>query len=421
MGTLAVIVLACSAVASAYQLFQIFAARRFFGRARHDPQRDGDSLPPVTVLKPLKGPGIELYANLASFCRQDYPAPCQLVFGVEDARDPAVAVVQQLRRDFPDRDIVLSVGWTPGANRKVANLRHMMRHARHAVLVMSDSDIRVRPDYLRTMVAPLADPAVGLTTCLYRGVGGFGLPSLLESLFINTDFVPMALAAQVVQRFEYAFGASIALRREALDRIGGFAPLVEYLADDYVLGNRVAKAGYRLVLLPYIVDTVLDSVTLGDVWRHLLRWARTYRVCQPLNWFLTIVTHTTLWGVLAAVATAGSPAGCLALVAALAARLGSLAAIMRLVGEPDTTRHLWLVPAKDLVASLMWVAAFSGQRVTWSGQVLRIRRDGRMVPVQPVPAPLGVEPEPVRAAGRRVPGPLPAPHPVAQPPAASSL
>ncbi len=420
MGSLALIVLACSAVASAYQLFQVFAARRFFRRARRASRRVRPASPPVTVLKPLKGPGIDLYANLASFCRQDYPAPYQIVFGVEDARDPAVAVVQQLRRDFPHRDIVLSVGWTPGANRKVANLRHMMRHARHDVLVMSDSDIRVRSDYLRTMVAPLADPAVGLTTCLYRGVGGFGLPSLLESLFINTDFVPMALAAQVVQRFEYAFGASIAVRREALERIGGFAPLVEYLADDYQLGNRVAKAGYRLVLLPCIVDTVLDSVTLGDVWRHLLRWARTYRVCQPLNWFLTIITHTTLWGVLAVVATGGSPAGCLALVAALGARLGSLAAIMRLVGEPVTRRHLWLVPAKDLVASLMWVAAFSGRRVTWSGQVLRIRRDGRMVPLRPVPEPLVLEPEPVRAAGRIVAGPLPAPR-VAQPPAASSL
>jgi ceramide glucosyltransferase len=400
MSPVALLVLCCSAVASAYQLFQVFAARRFFRRARRAGGRRSAQLPPVTVLKPLKGPGIDLYANLASFCRQDYPAAHQIVFGVEDARDPAVAVVHQLRRDFPERDMVLSIGHTPGANRKVANLRHMMRHARHAVLVMSDSDIRVRPDYLRTMVAPLADPAVGLTTCLYRGVGRFGLPSLLESLFINTDFVPMALTAQTVQRFEYAFGASIALRREALDRIGGFAPLVDYLADDYLLGNHVAKAGYRLVLLPYIVDTVLDSVTLRDVWRHLLRWARTYRVCQPLNWFLTIITHTTLWGVLAAVVTGGA-AGWSALAAALAARIGSLAAIMRLVGEPDTARHLWLVPAKDLVASLMWAAAFSGQRVNWSGQVLRIQRDGRMILVTPTPESMPIldEPESLRVAG----------------------
>jgi len=271
------VVVALAAVATGYQLFQLYAAWRFFRRAPRPGVRH-DHLPAVTVLKPLKGPGLDLYENLASFCRLDYPT-YQIVFGVEDPRDPAVAVVQQIRRDFPGCDIVLAVGHAAGANRKVANLRHMMRHARHGVLVMSDGDIRVRPDYLRVMVAPLADPRVGLTTCLYRGVGRFGLPSVLESLSINTDFIPMVLAAQIVQRFEYAYGASIAIRREALDRIGGFAPLADYLADDYHLGNRVAKAGYRLVLLPYVVETVLDSVTLADVWRHQLRWARTYRVC----------------------------------------------------------------------------------------------------------------------------------------------
>ena len=213
-------VLACAVVAGGYHLFEWFAAWWFFRRAaRAIPTLPpGVALPPVTVLKPLKGPGIDLYDNLASFCRLDYPA-YQIVFGVEDARDPAVAVVRQIRRDFPERDIVLSVGSMPGANRKVANLCHMMWHARHDILVVSDGDIRVRPDYLRAMVGPLvdpaADPAIGLTTCLYRGLGRFGLPTVLESLFINTDFMPMVLAAQLVDRFEYAYGASIAFRREA--------------------------------------------------------------------------------------------------------------------------------------------------------------------------------------------------------------
>ncbi len=398
MHALVTLVFAIAGVATGYQLFQLYAAWRFLRPARRAaPGVRGSRLPPVTVLKPLKGPGIDLYDNLASFCRLDYPV-YQLVFGVEDSRDPAVAVVQQLRRDFPERDIVLSVGDMPGTNRKIANLRHMMRHARNAVLVMSDSDIRVRPDYLRAMVAPLADPRVGLTTCLYRGVGRFGLPSVLESLFINTDFIPMVLAAQIVQRFEYAYGASIAIRREALDRIGGFAPLADYLADDYQLGNRVAKAGYRLVLLPHVVETVLDSVTLGDVWRHLLRWARTYRVCQPVPWFFTIVTHTVLWGCLAALVTRGSVAGFAVLVAALATRLGALAAIMRLLGERDTP--LWLVPAKDLFNSLMWAAAFLGREVNWSGHLLRVERDGRMVPVGPLALPDTVaDAEKLRAAG----------------------
>ena len=391
MSALVALVVALAAVATAYQLFQLFAAWRFFRRPRAGKAGVRSvGLPAVTLLKPLKGPGIDLYENLASFCRLDYPT-YQIVFGVEDAHDPAVAVVEQIKRDFPERDIVLAVGQLPGTNRKVANLRHMMRHARHGVLVMSDSDIRVRPDYLQVMVAPLADPKVGLSTCLYRGIGKFGLPSVLESLCINTDFIPMVLSAQIVQRFEYAYGASIAIRREALDRIGGFAPLADYLADDYQLGNRVAKAGYRLVLLPYLVETVLDSVTVADVWRHLLRWARTYRVCQPVPWFATIVTHTVFWGVAALVATRGSALGCAVLATAVGVRIGTLAAIMHILGERDTA--LWLVPAKDLLNSLMWAAAFLGREVEWSGQRLRVSSDGRMVPLAaPIAEPLA-EPE----------------------------
>ena len=396
MTVLAVAVLACATVATGFQLFQVAAAWRFLRRARRG--RQAGALPPVTMLKPLKGPGVELYENLASFCRQSYPS-YQIVFGVADAHDPAVAVVHRLRRDFPERDIVLAVGSGRGTNRKVANLEHMMPHAPHDVLVMSDSDIRVGPDYLRTMVAPLADPAVGLTTCLYRGRGNFGLPSIIESLFINTDFVPNALVAHWVQPFRYAFGASIAVKREALERIGGFAAFADYLADDYQLGRRVAEAGYRLVLLPYVVETVLDSVTLRDVWRHQVRWARTYRVCQPVGWFCSVVTHATLWGLVAALVL-GRPVGWAVLASALTARLFSLAAIMRLLREPETTRCLALVPLKDLVTSAMWLAAFLGRQVVWSGRVFRVLRDGRIVPVGVVeskaPAFAGEE---LRAAG----------------------
>ena len=380
-------VVGCATVAAAYQLFQLFAAWWFFRRgARIAGAASPDAtLPPVTVLKPLKGPGVDLYDNLASFCRQDYPA-YQIVFGIADVGDPASTVVQQIKRDFPRHDIVLSVGNAPGANRKVANLRHMMRHARHDILVLSDADIRVRPDYLTTMVRPLADPATGLTTCLYRGAGRFGLPSVLESLFINTDFIPMVITAQLVEPFRYAFGASIALRREAYERIGGFAPLADYLADDYLLGNRVAAAGYRLVLLPYVVETVLDSVTLRDVWRHLLRWSRTYRVSRPVSWFCTLITHATFWGALAPIATGGTPLGWTVFAAALGARLISLAAILRLLDDRETLRHLWLVPLKDIFNSFMWAAAFLGRQVTWSGQALRVEPDGRMTPVAPAEA-----------------------------------
>jgi len=376
-----------AAVGGAYQLFQLFAAWSYLRRARRA-LPTGQPLPPVTVLKPLKGRGVELYQNLASFCRQDYP-DYEIVCGVEDPADPALAVVRQVRHDFPDVRIVVAVDRAPGANRKIANLRHMMRHARHDVLVLSDGDIRVRPDYLRTLVAPLADPVadpvVGLTTCLYRGVAPSGAPAVLESLFVNTDFTPMVMVAQLVEPFEYAFGASIAITRKALEDVGGFAAIADHLADDFELGGRVARTGYRLVLVPYVVDTVLDSATFRDVWRHQLRWARTYRVCRPVSWFCTIVTHATLWGTASLVVTGGTTAGWIACTGAVGARLVGLAGILHLLADRETLRRLWLVPLKDLATTLLWGAAFLGRRVSWSGQVLRVEPGGRLLPLRPVP------------------------------------
>ena len=389
-------ILGCAAIAGSYQLFQLFAAWWYLHRARrawHAPPA-GWSPPPVTVLKPLKGRGVELYENLASFCRQEYP-DYEIVCGVEDPADPALGVVRQVQRDFPGTRIVVAVERAPGANRKVANLRHMMRHARHDVLVLSDGDIRVRPGYLRALVAPLADPAIGLTTCLYRGRAPRGAPAALESLFVNTDFTPMVMVAQLVEPFAYAFGASIAITRAALDRIGGLAAIADYLADDFELGRRVAQTGSRPVLVPHVVDTVLDSTTFRDVWRHQLRWARTYRVCRPFGWFCTIVTHATLWGVASLLVTRGTMVGWIAFAGAIGARLTGLAGILLLLGDRETGRWLWLVPVKDLATTFVWGAAFLGRRVNWSGQVLLVERDGRMVPLHPasvaVPVPV-VEP-----------------------------
>ena len=378
------LVLGSSVVATGYQLFQVVAAAAFFGRARRRAARAKDYRPPVTILKPLKGRGIDLYANLASFCRQDYPQ-YQIVFGVSDPKDPAIEVVERIRRDFPDRDIALSIGDLPGANRKVANLCHMMQVAKHPVLALSDADIRVRPDYLRRTVAPLAQRDVGLTTCLYRGRGYFGLPSVVESLLINCDFIPMVLTANFIGQ-RNALGASLTFKREALDRMGGFTRLSDYLADDNLLGEWIKDAGYDVVLLPYVVETVLDSTTLGDVWRHQLRWARTYRVLQPFGWFSSmIITHTTFWGMAALVVTRGSPLGWGFLAAALASRLGTLRVIMRMLRERDTPRHLWMVPAKDLAYWAVWVASWLCRDVVWSGQTLRVQRDGRMIPVGDTP------------------------------------
>jgi ceramide glucosyltransferase len=379
MSLVVAVVLAGAVFAAAYQVFQLVAAAAFFRRARRRAARAKDYRPPVTILKPLKGPGIDLYANLASFCRQDYPS-YQIVCGVTDPDDPAIEIVERIKRDFPERDVVLSIGDRPGANRKVANLCHMMAHAKHRVLALSDADVRVRPDYLRRTVAPLASPKVGVTTCLYRGRGFFGLPSVIESLLINCDFVPMVLTAQFIGQ-RNALGASLVFKREPFEAMGGFPALADYLADDNLLGERMKDAGLSVELLPYVVETILDSTTLRDVWRHQLRWARTYRLLQPIGWFASVVTHAVPWGLAAVVVTGGSVVGWTALVAALGLRLGTLRTIMRMLRERDTPRHLWMVPLKDLGFTAVWLASWLGHEVEWSDRRLRIQRDGRMVPV----------------------------------------
>jgi ceramide glucosyltransferase len=312
---------------------------------------------------------------------------------VAHPRDPAVAVVERLRREFPEREIVLSIGRAAaGANGKVASLVRMMRRARHQVLVLSDADIRVGRDYLRALVAPLADPEVGLTTCLYRGRGLLGLPSVVEELFINTDFMPMVLVSRWVEDPRHAFGASIAMRREALEAIGGFASIADYLADDNLLGHRIADAGYRVELLPYTVDTILDAATLADAWRHQVRWARTYRVQQPIGWFASFfVVHTVTWGLAAVLLTAGTAPGWAALAAALGCRLGTLLPVQRRLGNRARWRHLWLVPFKDLGYSAVWLASWLGRTVVWSSDVFRVEQDGRMTPVELIEVPLGSE------------------------------
>ena len=410
MPILVGLVLALAAVAGAYRLFELVCALLFFRDARRKWSRWSATphAPAVTILKPLKGCGIDLYENLASFCRQQYAGRIQIVCGVAQADDPAAEIVAKLKRDFPQLDIVLSVGDEAGANRKIANLIHMMRYAKHQTLVLSDADIRVRPDYLATLVTPLADPKVGLSNCLYRGVGDFGLPSTIEGLLINTDFIPMVMVARWVQGLKYAYGASIAVKREALDAAGGWRVLADYLADDYQLGNRVHQAGYEIALLPYVVETVLDSVTLDDVFRHQLRWARTYRVCQPFNWFLAGVTQTTMWGLLAVIVTGGSLVGVGMLAAGLVCRFASVITTMGLLGDRDTVRYLGLVPLKDLAYSGIWIACWFGRDVNWSGQRLRVEADGRMTPLSPAPAVAmrPVEPDPVarRAQGGAEPG-----------------
>jgi ceramide glucosyltransferase len=363
-----------------------YGAWDFFTRARRatTPDRADPSLPTVSILKPLKGLDVDLFENLSTFCRQNYPV-FQIVFGVADADDPAVKVVRQLQAHNPSVQIDLVIdGRIYGTNYKVSNLHNMYRAAKHDVIVIADSDIRVRSDYLRRLVTQLDDPQVGLVTTLYRAVSTGGLSTLVESLFINTDFSPMVLVARIVEKPTYAFGATMAVRRTTLDSIGGFLPLANYLADDYYLGHRIAERGYRLALSDVVVETVLAVGGWRRLFDHQLRWARTYRNCRPGGYFSSILTHGTLWATLNLVYNQFSPPACLLAAIVYGARITAASTIAnRYLHAPLRWPEALVVPLKDLFVSAVWVLCFFGDTVHWSGHTFRVQKGGQMVRVSP--------------------------------------
>ena len=330
--------------------------------------------PPVTLLKPLHGEEPELYENLRSFVCQRYPA-FQIVFGVHHAGDPAVAVVRRLQEEFPGRDLHLVIDERNiGANRKVSNLHNMLSSVRHEILVLSDADVRVAPDYLREVVAPLADPGVGVVTCLYRGVPDRGIGSRLLAGQINEGFAPSVLVAQWLGPNTFCGGATLALRRATLDATGGFAALADHLADDYLLGARARALGLRTVLSHHLVDTRVHEDSLASCYRHALRWSRTVRAVQPLGHAFSFLTYPLPLALLAAplggwgLATLG-----LALILRSALHLVAQRAWKGVTRATD-----WTFLAADFLGLAIWLHALLGRQVHWRQEHFSVRADGRM-------------------------------------------
>jgi ceramide glucosyltransferase len=358
-----------------YYLFTLYAARRLFRNKQIVPT----FLPPVALLKPLKGASADLYDYLASFCRLDYPH-FQLLCGVRDPHDPAIAIVQRLQSDFPHRDIVLLVNpEVIGSNYKVSTLHHLTRLAKHDILVITDSDVAVTPDYLKAIIPPLANPKIGLVTCPYRGGAMSPFASMIESLLINTGFASMIIVASQVEKTTYAFGATIAVKRQVLEKIGGFATLADYLADDYYLGNLVSRAGYEIRLVPYVVETHPGVAGIRDLLHHQLRWARTQRLCRPSGYFGTLVTYGTMWAILSVVLFPSSPAIWQLALATVGVRLYTTSLISDLFLDATVTRRfLWLVPLTDLLSFVIWCLSLRGNTVRWGEYKFRVHRTGKM-------------------------------------------
>ncbi len=344
--------------------------------------------PPVSILVPVYGRDPEQAENFASLCRQEYPE-YEVVFGALDSEDPGLDTAREVAARHPEAKVTIVAGGTAfGANLKVCNLHNMLAHARHDLLVLCDSDMRVTPDYLRRITAPFSDPsaishqpsAFGLVTCPYRGACAEGLASALEALGIVADFMPSVLLTWRFWGMSFAFGSTIALSRDTLERIGGFQSLADELADDYLLGSRVHALGLRVELSDYVVDDVLARERFGEMWSRRLRWARTTRAMRPGAYWGLVVTHGTALALLYLMASGFTPVGWGALAATLAVRAACATWIARrCLDDANLPARLPLLPLSDLLSFALWVVSLLGSTVTWRGQRFRVLRGGRLV------------------------------------------
>jgi len=369
--------------AIAYYCLCLWGAARFLrdrkaagGGARSTKQ----PTPPVTILKPLRGTDPEMYESFRCHCVQDYPE-YEIVFGVSQADDPAIHLVERLQKEFPQRNIQLLIcRENLGANTKVSNLAQMVRAARYEYFVVNDSDIRVQPDYLQRIVAPLSDPEVGLVTCLYRGIANETMGSRLESLGISTDFSAGVLVAQLVERgIKFGLGSTLAFRRRDLQAIGGFESLVDYLADDYQLGTRIAGLGLKVKLSDIVVETFLPQYTLRGFWDHQVRWARTIRDSRFFGYVGLGVTFGLPWALLALICAGGSGWAWALLALTAVLRIAVAIAVGSFVLEDEQViSSLALLPVRDLIALAVWIASFAGHEVSWRGDKFKLQ-NGKLI------------------------------------------
>jgi ceramide glucosyltransferase len=372
--------LALAAAPVIYYCIAIIAGQRFFGNKPVSSSQPLDFVPPVSILKPIRGLDRETYKNYSSFCMQDYPE-FEILFCVSDEGDPAVPVIKKLMADFPQRSIRLLIGAEEiGVSDKVNKLCRMAREARHDTVLVSDSDVRVDPNFLREAVKPFSDPEVGGVTCLYRGLTDGSFAGDLEALGNGADFAPGVLVARLLGGVNFMLGAVMVTTKRHLAEIGGFESLADYFCDDYELGNRIASRGYRVELSRFPVDSVYPHETFGGAFRHQLRWNLSIRYSRPRGHFGLIFSNWVPWAVL--VGALGSwTAAVVYLVIALVFRT-VMAIFVGAWGmrDPLVLRKFWMLPVRDVFAFAIWVASFFARRIHWRDRWFRIR-DKKLVSV----------------------------------------
>jgi ceramide glucosyltransferase len=364
----------------AYYAIAIVAARRFF-RAPESVSESPEFAHPVSLLKPIYGLDREAYQSYSSFCVQDYP-DYEILFCVSEEQDPATPVIRKLIEDFPNRAIRLLVGSDPlGVSDKMNKLCRLSREARHDIVIVSDSDVRVDPGYLHAVAAPFQDPQVGAVTCLYRGVTDGSIAADLEAVGNSTDFAAGVLVAWLFSDLNFMLGATMAVRKSSLAEIGGFESLVDYFSDDYELGNRIAGKGYRIDLIAHPVAIVYPHQTLQDAFRHQLRWNLSIRFSRPAGHLGLLFTQGLPLAILAAIfAPSATPA--LAILGAYIVLRAASAWTIGVQGMKDAnlSGKMELLVLRDAFAFIVWLVSFFPQRIFWRGKQFRVR-DKRLVAI----------------------------------------
>lgn len=386
MQLLLLIALLLTAAALAYYVLCLFCVVAFFRAARKSPLPQYLHRPLISILKPVRGLDRDAYQNFASFCGLDYPA-YELLFAVADPDDPVLATIEKLKNDFPDCSIRLIQGVTHvGANKKVNSLCQLVREAKYDLVVMSDSDVRVEPDYLQQIAQLFADPKVGAVTAFYRCVSGGSFTADLDAIGMYLDSVPGALAARWVEkRMQFAFGWTLATTKGHLAEIGGLEAIANHHSDDFELGNRIASRGYRVELIHKPVSMVFPKETFRQFILHELRWSIGLKNVRPVGYFALIFTHGLAWSVLAAAIAVSMGWTGLAvgtLLAYLVLRLALLwtTAIWGL-RDCEFLGRMWLAPLRDAITFSVWLAGFFSNTIVWRGLVYRVK-NGRLLPIK---------------------------------------
>lgn len=367
--------LSLAALGTLYYIVSTLALAAHFRSSRRD-RRVQTPLLSVSVLKPASGIDRHADANFLSYLRQDYP-DYEVIFGVLDPQDPAAALVRRLMAGS-ERSSLRTGANIDGANNKVRILHNLARQARGDVIVVTDADTRADPDLLARITEPFADGAVGAVTCLYRGVDAASTADALEGLHMSCIFAPGVACAEALGGIDFGLGAAIAIRRDALDRIGGFEAIVDYLADDFQLGRKAAMAGYTVVLSDYVMQDVLGGESLRSVLTRELRWSRTTRASRPWGHFGLVVTFGWVYALGFAAVSEFSALGWAVLGGVTMTRLATASLGARLLHDSEFTGRAHLLPLRDVLSFAIWIAGYFSNTVTWRKRRLRVMRDGTM-------------------------------------------